>query len=174
MWLAEPGRDAQPLIAEIAAMLTAGGQTLALAESCTGGLIAQWLTARPGSSAWFDRGLVTYSNRAKQELLGVPTEVLDTAGAVSAATVLAMADGLLRRSAVDWTISVSGIAGPEGGTADKPVGTVWIGWVGRVAAPSASRFRFGGDRRSIRQQAAVAALDGLRALLRSVPALRHG
>ncbi|GAC1621566.1 MAG: hypothetical protein NVS9B10_04520 [Nevskia sp.] len=142
------------------------GEALATAESCTGGLIAKLLTDISGSSRWFERGLVTYSNEAKRELLGVPRETIDTQGAVSAATVVAMADGLLARAPVQWTISVSGIAGPDGGSADKPVGTVWIGWAGRGIATAASRFVFAGDRAAVREQAAAAALQGLLDLLR--------
>lgn len=155
----------EALVASVAGRLLACGERLATAESCTGGLIAQWLTDRPGSSAWFERGLVTYSNEAKMELLGVPAATLADHGAVSGPTVLAMASGLLARAPVQWTLAVSGIAGPDGGTADKPVGTVWLAWAGRGIAPAASRFRFDGDRQAVRQQAAVEALRGLRALL---------
>lgn len=149
----------------IAAGLLARGQQLAVAESCTGGLIGKCLTDLPGSSQWFERGLVTYSNAAKHELLGVPEEVLAQAGAVSAEVVIAMSSGLLARAPVDWTLAVSGIAGPDGGTPDKPVGTVWIGWVGRGVAAAASRFRFAGDRASVRRAAAANALRGLVDLL---------
>lgn len=149
----------------LAERLLARGQRLAVAESCTGGMIAEWLTDRAGSSAWFDCGLVTYSNAAKQSLLDVPADTLQAHGAVSAATVLAMTRGLLTRTGVDWTLAVSGIAGPDGGTPDKPVGTVWIAWQGMQAAGSCSRFRFDGDRAAVREQAALAALQGLLALL---------
>lgn len=145
--------------------LRARSEKLAVAESCTGGLIGKCLTDLPGSSLWFERGLVTYSNAAKQELLGVPEEVLMRAGAVSSETVLAMASGLLARAPVDWTLAVSGIAGPDGGTPDKPVGTVWIGWAGRHCGASASRFRFDGDRPTVRAAAAANALKGLLGLL---------
>lgn len=140
-------------------------QRMAVAESCTGGLISTWLTDKAGSSAWFDCGLVTYSNAAKQGLLGVSEEILQRHGAVSAATVMAMTQGLLNRSGVDWALAVSGIAGPDGGTPDKPVGTVWIAWQGATAASSCSRFLFAGDRATVRVQAALAALDGLQALV---------
>lgn len=155
------------LVAAIASRLTAQGQRLAVAESCTGGLIAEWLTDRAGSSAWFDCGLVTYSNAAKHTLLGVPQDTLDQHGAVSGPVVLAMTQGLLARAPVDWTLAVSGIAGPDGGSAQKPVGTVWIGWAGRVAAPGCSRFLFRGDRSEVRRQSAMAALHGLLNLLES-------
>lgn len=140
---------------------------MAVAESCTGGLISTWLTDKAGSSAWFDRGLVTYSNAAKHDLLGVSEEVLECHGAVSAATVMAMTQGLLNRSRVDWTLAVSGIAGPDGGSPGKPVGTVWIAWQGVTAVPSCSRFLFRGDRATVRLQAALAALDGLQQLIQA-------
>lgn len=157
--------DLLALAQAIASELMARGQTLAVAESCTGGLIGKCLTDLPGSSRWFERGLVTYSNASKQELLGVPEAILAQAGAVSAETVIAMSSGLLARAPVDWALAVSGIAGPDGGTPEKPVGTVWIGWAGRGAAPSASRFLLGGDRASVRRTAAANALRGLLDLL---------
>jgi nicotinamide-nucleotide amidase len=153
----------------VATALRAGELRMATAESCTGGFIAKLLTDLPGSSVWFERGLVTYSNDAKTELLGVPANVLDHAGAVSAATVLAMAEGLLSRAPVQWTLAVSGIAGPDGGSADKPVGTVWIAWAGRGVAASASRFQFPGDRDAVRRATAAAALQGLADLLQPIP-----
>jgi|SRR5581483_4337668 len=145
--------------------LLARQQWLAAAESCTGGLIAKLCTDIAGSSRWFERGLVTYSNAAKQELLGVPAEVIGRAGAVSAETVQAMVQGLLAHAPVQWAVAVSGVAGPDGGTADKPVGTVWIGWGGAGVAASCSRFRFDGDRDAVRRQSAQAALEGLLVLL---------
>jgi nicotinamide-nucleotide amidase len=153
------------LVQTIADRLLARGERLATAESCTGGLIAKLLTDLAGSSAWFERGLVTYSNEAKAELLGVTPPTLTTHGAVSGPAVLEMANGLLQRAPVQWTLAVSGIAGPGGGTADKPVGSVWIAWAGRGVSPSASRFRFDGDREQVRYRTALAALDGLAQLL---------
>jgi competence/damage-inducible protein CinA C-terminal domain len=155
----------ETLLRQIADRLMQRGERLACAESCTGGLIAARCTELPGSSAWFERGLVTYSNAAKQELLGVSESALATHGAVSADVVLEMAAGLLARSAVDWTLAVSGIAGPDGGSEHKPVGTVWIAWAGRRAAASASRFLFSGDRAAVRARATEAALRGLLDLL---------
>lgn len=152
-------------VADIATRLCQRRETLAIAESCTGGLVAQFATAWPGSSAWFDCGLVTYSNRAKRELLGVPEAILRQDGAVSASTVLAMADGLRTRRGVDWVVSISGIAGPDGGTSEKPVGTVWIAWGGVRLATSASRFHFRGNRTAVRNNAALAALSGLALLI---------
>lgn len=153
--------DRRAAVATIAEHLQQRRQRLAVAESCTGGMVAQWLTDRPGSSDWFERGLVTYSNLAKHELLGVPVGDLDRHGAVSAATALAMASGLLHRAPVQWTLAITGIAGPGGGSAEKPVGTVWIAWAGRGFAVSASRFVFTGDRAAVREQSAAAALSGL-------------
>jgi nicotinamide-nucleotide amidase len=151
----------EALVGRVAEALLARGEMLATAESCTGGLIAKLATDLAGSSRWFERGIVSYSNAAKQELLGVPGATIVAHGAVSAATVLAMAEGLLARAPVAWTVSVSGIAGPDGGTADKPVGMVWIAWAGKSVSPAASRFQFAGDREAVRAAAAAAALRGL-------------
>lgn len=154
-------------VAEIAEALLARGQWLAVAESCTGGLVAKMLTDLAGSSGWFERGVVSYSNRAKQSLLGVPEDVLQQHGAVSEATARAMASGLLDAAPVDWTLALTGIAGPGGGSADKPVGTVWIASAGRGRECAARCFRFDGDRASVRLQSARTALDIL------VDRLRH-
>lgn len=152
------------LVEQIAELLLRRGELLACAESCTGGLIAKTLTDLAGSSAWFERGLVTYSNLSKTELLGVPEAVLIEHGAVSGPTARAMAEGLIRRSPAHWGLSVSGIAGPSGGTPAKPVGTVWIGWSRRQAdglKAEAQHFLFDGNREGIREQALQAALAGL-------------
>ncbi len=125
---------------------------IATAESCTGGLIAAACTEISGSSAWFDRGFVTYSNNAKQQMLGVSDATLQAHGAVSEATVIAMAEGAVARSDANVAVSVSGVAGPTGGSAEKPVGTVWIGCAGDGFASTASHFIFAGDRQSVRQQ----------------------
>lgn len=135
---------------------------MATAESCTGGWIAQSLTAMPGSSAWFDSGFVTYSNAAKQRLLNVPAAFFAPGGpgAVSEETVLAMTAGAIANSVASAAVAVSGVAGPDGGSEEKPVGTVWIAWqVGDVAA--AQRFLFAGDREAVRLATVEAALDGL-------------
>jgi nicotinamide-nucleotide amidase len=155
----------QALARQAGERLLARGQWLAAAESCTGGLIAKLCTDIPGSSRWFERGLVTYSNAAKQELLKVPAAVIEAAGAVSAATVCAMAQGLLAAAPVQWALAVSGIAGPDGGSADKPVGTVWIAWAGADVSVSASLFQFAGDRDAVRRLSAAAALEGLLSLI---------
>jgi len=148
------------LVTMLADRLQESGEKLACAESCTGGWIAKVLTDMPGSSAWFDRGFVTYSNQAKQEMLGVSRQTLDDRGAVSRETVLEMARGALVHSAAGYGIAVSGIAGPGGGTVSKPVGTVWIGWAGEGFAEAACE-HFEGDRDAVRSAAVRAALQGL-------------
>jgi nicotinamide-nucleotide amidase len=134
---------------------------LATAESCTGGWIAKTLTDVAGSSAWFERGFVTYHNRAKVEMLGVSTDTLARYGAVSEAVVREMAQGALAHSGAELAVSVSGVAGPGGGTAAKPVGTVWLAWARAGAATRATDFVFEGDREAVRRQAVEAALVGL-------------
>jgi nicotinamide-nucleotide amidase len=134
---------------------------LVTAESCTGGWIAQAVTSIAGSSEWFDRGFVTYSNAAKKELLGVRPSTLARHGAVSEETAREMAAGALARSRAQVAVAVTGIAGPSGGTRKKPVGMVCLAWARkRRGAQSATR-RFGGDRESIRRQSVVAALQGV-------------
>ena len=163
-----PGDAAlQTLARTVGERLLARGEWLATAESCTGGLIAKLCTDIAGSSKWLERGLVTYSNAAKESLLGVPAEVIGRAGAVSAETVLAMVQGTLTHAPVQWAVAVSGIAGPDGGSEDKPVGTVWIGWGGGGVAASCSRFLFVGDRDAVRRLSARAALEGLLQLLQA-------
>lgn len=135
---------------------------LVTAESCTGGWIAQAVTAIAGSSHWFECGFVTYSNRSKQELLGVTTDDLDQYGAVSQQTVLAMLKGAFLRSPAQVGIAVSGIAGPSGGTIEKPVGTVWIAYC-YPQRQWAKHYHFIGDRQSIRQQTVITALHELSA-----------
>jgi nicotinamide-nucleotide amidase len=134
---------------------------LATAESCTGGWIGEAVTAVPGSSDWFERGFITYSNAAKQEMLGVRSATLETHGAVSEQTVLEMAAGALAHSRATMAVSVSGVAGPTGGTATKPVGMVCIGWCVRGSAPFAVTKYFHGDRESVRRQSVVVALEGI-------------
>lgn len=155
------GRDAESLEVVVGRLLLARGLTLSVAESCTGGLVGHRLTNIAGSSAYFERGVVVYSNRAKQELLGVPEEVLRIHGAVSAACAEAMARGICERSGSPCGLSITGIAGPDGGSAAKPVGTVFIG-VAVAGEVVSRRFRFGGDRSSVKRQSAQMALDMLR------------
>lgn len=134
---------------------------LVTAESCTGGWIAEAVTAVAGSSAWFERGFVSYSNQAKQDMLGVPANTLKQHGAVSEEVVLEMARGAIQYSKGHISIAVSGVAGPDGGTAEKPVGTVWIGWGQKLGHAEAECFLFRGDRQAIREQTVIRALQGL-------------
>jgi len=145
--------------------LLAAGRMAATAESCTGGWIAKILTDVPGSSAWFDRGFVTYTNEAKQDLLGVRADTLAAHGAVSEATVREMVAGALARSRAGVAVAVSGVAGPTGGTAEKPVGTVWLAWGTREGGLRTERCRFDGDREAVRRQAVARAIQGLDQLL---------
>ncbi|ENO85004.1 CinA family protein [Thauera linaloolentis] len=149
------------LSATAGAALAARGWMLATAESCTGGWIAEAVTATSGSSAWFDRGFVTYSNAAKTDMLGVATATLAAHGAVSEATVAEMAEGALARSAADIAVAVSGIAGPGGGTPAKPVGTVCLAWARRGDPVHACTLRFSGDRTAVRRQTVIHALREL-------------
>jgi nicotinamide-nucleotide amidase len=148
------------LIKDVARALGTTGQMMCTAESCTGGLIAARCTDLAGSSAWFERGFVTYSNAAKQELLEVPPDLLAQYGAVSEPVARAMAQGALLHAKAQWAIAVTGVAGPSGGSRDKPVGTVWIAWAGPGCLNSVG-FLFDGDRQRIRQQTVDQALWGL-------------
>ena len=140
--------------------LLARGERLATAESCTGGWVAQTVTAIAGSSEWFDCGVVTYSNESKVALLGVAEDTLATHGAVSEATARAMALGAVKRSRADWAVAVTGIAGPTGGTPQKPVGMVCFAWAQRGGNCEALTCQFAGDRAGIREQAVRLALSG--------------
>lgn len=163
--------ELESLSACIGATLASRKLMLACAESCTGGWVSQVVTATAGSSAWFERGFVTYSNAAKQELLGVRSETLRDEGAVSEATVREMAAGALRRSHARVALAISGIAGPAGGSPGKPVGTVCFAWALQDGAAAAETVVFSGDRAAVRRQAVVHALRGLlRALGESSPA----
>ena len=153
--------DFLPVTTRIATLLTNKGYTMATAESCTGGWIAKSLTDLPGSSAWFDHGIVTYSNAAKKSLLGVPEALLQAHGAVSQAVVVAMVEGVMARSDVDIAVSVSGIAGPGGGSVEKPVGLVWFAWAGKNFVSAAASCVFVGDREQVRAQAVAYALAGV-------------
>ena len=156
-----PARALEALAARVGNMLRTNGQTLATAESCTGGWVAQCLTAIAGSSDWFERGFVTYSNEAKQEMLGVAAETLALHGAVSEATAAAMAEGALAHSRADWALAITGIAGPGGGSPNKPVGLVCFAWAGRDGQLRVETRRFSGERNAVRAQAVAHALDGL-------------
>ena len=157
---------------EIAALASALGVRLlerealcATAESCTGGLVAGAITDIAGSSGWFDRGFVTYSNEAKMELLGVSAATLAQHGAVSEATARAMAEGALARSRANIAVAVTGVAGPAGGSPEKPVGMVCFAWAKSGAATAVATHRFPGDRKAVRGASVVVALEGLLARL---------
>lgn len=149
------------LAERLGASLLAGGWRMATAESCTGGGIAHRVTDIAGSSEWFDRGFVTYSNDSKHEMLNVSPETLAQFGAVSSATVEAMVTGALRYSTADIAVAVSGIAGPGGGSDDKPVGTVWFAWAQRGQPPLMRCVNFEGDREAVREGSIRVALEGL-------------
>ena len=169
------------LVAQVAKALSARAWVMATAESCTGGLIAARCTDLAGSSAWFDRGFVTYSNEAKTELLGVPAEAIAREGAVSATVAQAMAEGALRRSHAQIAVAVTGIAGPGGAVPGKPVGTVWLGWAVRAPIGTSEKngtsganetcgtqlLQLQGDRAAIRQATVEAALRQVLALARA-------
>jgi nicotinamide-nucleotide amidase len=155
-------RDALKALARrVGARLKAGELRLVTAESCTGGWVAQAVTSVAGSSDWFERGFVTYSNEAKKELLGVRASTLSRHGAVSEETAREMASGALGRSRAQVALAVTGIAGPGGGTRKKPVGMVCFAWAGKKGGARSATRRFGGSRESVRRQSAVAALLGL-------------
>jgi nicotinamide-nucleotide amidase len=148
------------LAAEVGVALKQRGWMLALAESCTGGGAAEAITAVPGSSGWFDRGFVTYSNDAKIEMLGVSPKTLEAHGAVSEATVLEMARGAIAHSHTQVAAAISGIAGPDGGTPEKPVGTVCFAWAADKHLTSETVY-FEGNREKVRRQAVEYALRGV-------------
>jgi len=150
----------EALVTELATALRTRGAQMATAESCTGGLIAGACTDIAGSSDWFERGFVSYSNQAKTEMLGVDAALIDAHGAVSEAVALAMARGAVAHSRARCSVAVTGVAGPGGGSAAKPVGTVWFGWCIDGHADAECR-RFDGDRAAVRQQTVEHALQGL-------------
>ncbi|NZA25210.1 CinA family protein [Luteimonas sp. SJ-92] len=152
------------LAARVGERLREARHRLVTAESCTGGWIAKTVTDLPGSSDWFDCGMVAYSYEAKQAMLGVNPHTLEQEGAVSRETVVEMVSGALVHSGASVAVAVTGIAGPGGGTEDKPVGTVWIAWKGRGGYPRAELFQFAGNREAVRRQTVAAALLGLDAL----------
>lgn len=157
--------ELERLSRQIGQALLERGLMLACAESCTGGWVSEVVTATGGSSQWFERGFVTYSNAAKQELLGVTADTLRRHGTVSEETVRAMAAGALRRSHAQVALAVSGVAGPTGGSPDKPVGTVCFAWALQGGVPLADTRHFAGDRQSVRRQSVLHALQGLLSLL---------
>jgi nicotinamide-nucleotide amidase len=153
------------LARQLGEALQATGLMVATAESCTGGWIAEAITDIAGSSCWFERGFVTYSNEAKQEMLKVSAETLAHFGAVSEAVVKEMAKGALEYSHAGISVAVSGIAGPGGGSSEKPVGTVWFAWVLRSGGEWTAQEYFPGNRKAVRQQSVERALQGLLGIL---------
>lgn len=151
---------ASELVRELAAALLARGMQMATAESCTGGLIAGACTDLAGSSDWFERGFVSYSNQAKTAMLGVDAALIEAHGAVSEAVALAMARGAVQHSLAQCSLAVTGVAGPGGGSAAKPVGTVWFGWCVN-GKTDAECLRFDGDRAAVREATVEHALRGL-------------
>ena len=155
------------LAEQVAIEFSRRGATLVTAESCSGGWIAKTLTDIAGSSSWFECGVVAYSYEAKEALLGVRPETLEEHGAVSRETAIEMVSGALARYGATVAVAVTGIAGPSGGTADKPVGTVWLSWKRRGGYAQAELFHFDGDRDAVRRQTVAAALAGVRKILTS-------
>jgi nicotinamide-nucleotide amidase len=153
------------LAAQVGELLKSHGMMLATAESCTGGGVAHAITEVAGSSGWFERGFVTYSNLSKQQMLGVRETTLRQHGAVSEMTVREMVAGALQHSSAQVALAVSGIAGPDGGTAEKPVGTVWFAWGIKQGETRAQRYRLDGNRAEVRAQAVQIALQGIANLL---------
>ena len=158
--------DLQDLALRVGERLSQRGLYLAAAESCTGGWICQEITSVAGSSAWFDRGFITYTNTAKQQMLGVKITTLERHGAVSGEVVLEMARGALAASQAQVAVAVSGVAGPGGGSEAKPVGTVWIAWARRETSgqeifAEAQGFAYTGDRQAVRAQAVADSLTGI-------------
>lgn len=153
---------------ELADRLQNKNQRLVTAESCTGGWVSQTITSVPGSSNWFDRGYVTYSNQSKIDMLGVSPETLEQFGAVSEQCAKEMAEGAISKSGADVSVSITGIAGPNGGTKEKPVGTVWFGFARKNHATITSTRIFDGDREAVRKQAVEFALMELFVLLKTL------
>jgi nicotinamide-nucleotide amidase len=156
------------LTGQLAHLLPSRGLMLCTAESCTGGLIAAACTDRAGSSVWFERGFVTYSNASKTDLLGVPADLIVRHGAVSQEVARAMAAGALVHAQAQLAVAVTGVAGPGGGSADKPVGTVWLAWA-MGSQVRTERQHFEGDRGAVRQATVVRALQGLIEMLQTGP-----
>jgi nicotinamide-nucleotide amidase len=153
-------KDSVTLVQQLAMEFTNRQQKMCTAESCTGGLIAKTCTDLAGSSDWFERGFVTYSNQAKSEMLAVPASIIEDYGAVSEAVASAMVSGALRHSHADYAVAVTGVAGPGGGSEEKPVGTVWIA-VASSGTLMATRFQFDGNREAVRAATLESALEML-------------
>jgi nicotinamide-nucleotide amidase len=154
-------QELSPFIEQLAQLLTGRGALLTCAESCTGGLAAALLTAMPGCSSWFDRGFVAYSNASKSEMLSVSLDTLETLGSVSESTVAQMAAGAVARSNATVAMAMSGVAGPAGGSVEKPVGTVCLAWYLGPGVIDTTTEHFDGDRASIRAQTVWSSVQGL-------------
>lgn len=152
--------DLQQLTIQVAQGLLNRGWLLSTAESCTGGWVAKCCTDLAGSSAWFDRGFITYSNQAKHDMINVNEKTLAFSGAVSKQTVIEMAQGALQNSSANISVAISGVAGPDGGCDEKPVGTVWLAWATEKSA-KAELHHFSGNRDAVRRQAVAIALKGI-------------
>lgn len=155
----------EKILREVREVLQQKQLSLVTAESCTGGWVAQSITSIPGSSVWFERGFVTYSNASKTEMLGVDADLILTHGAVSEQVAKAMAEGALAHSRAQLSLSITGVAGPDGGSDEKPVGTVWFGWAIENKPPVAEMRKFDGDREAVRRQAVEFSLGGLLSFL---------
>ncbi|MFZ4063126.1 MAG: CinA family protein [Polynucleobacter sp.] len=163
-------KSSEDLAKDLASILISRGWTIALAESCTGGLVCATLTDLAGSSDWFERGYITYSNVAKTECLGVPVEMIESFGAVSKQVAKAMAEGVQAHAGVNIGVSITGIAGPTGGSPEKPVGTVCFGWaindqINTISSATTKTMHFVGDRQAVREQSCCYVLSELIALL---------
>ncbi len=156
------------LVQQLSELLTERGWKIATVESCTGGMISELITQMPGSSEWFERGFVTYSNEAKQELVGVSSDSLREHGAVSSTVAREMAAGGIQTSRADLAVSVTGVAGPDGGSKEKPVGTVWIAWADRNGNVMDQGYLFPGDRQQVRLASAQSAFAGAIEFLNSM------
>ena len=163
--------ELETLAEQVGAALQVRGLMLASAESCTGGWVGEAVTAVAGSSQWYERGFITYTNESKQEMLGVSEKTLSEYGAVSEQTVREMVAGALKHSHAQVALAISGIAGPGGAIPTKPVGTVCIAWALRSGAARSQTFHFSGDRNAVRRQAVVAALQGALELIDEHPML---
>jgi nicotinamide-nucleotide amidase len=161
MVMTSHNQSLEDLVKKLSEVLVERKIKLTTAESCTGGGIAQVLTDMPGSSAWFERGFVTYSNQSKHEMLGVSTDALTYHGAVSMQVVRQMAEGAIKNSRAQVSVAVTGIAGPGGGSDEKPVGTVWIAWAGVDNKTIYIKHQFTGDRHEVRKQTVNAAIVGM-------------
>ena len=155
------------LATDLGAQLSELNRNVATVESCTGGGVAQAITSVAGSSQWFDRGYVTYSNHAKSQMIGVPPDLIENCGAVSVEVAAAMAECGLHCSEANYCVAVTGVAGPGGGSAAKPVGTVCFAWAGGGRETRSERVRFDGDRHQVREQSIARAIGGLLELLRT-------